>query len=81
MYHILNHKAPWLFWQKKKKEKKKRKKKLQQQRFFFVVFFFQIDVELIAYDKRSFSKNGWNVIRRYMFKDSKKLATEKKTQQ
>lgn len=41
---------------------------------------FQIDVGLIAYDKRSFSKNGWNVIRWYMFKDSKKLATEK-TQQ
>lgn len=41
---------------------------------------FQIDVELIAYDKKVFFKNSWNVIRWYMFKDSKKLAT-KKTQQ
>lgn len=59
----------------------KKKKKTAAKKFFFCCFFFQIDVELIAYDKRSFSKNGWNVIRRYMFKDSKKLATKKKTQQ
>lgn len=64
-----------------KKKRKRKRKKTAATKVFFVVFFFQIDVELIAYDKRSFSKNGWNVIRRYMFKDSKKLATEKKTQQ
>lgn len=44
--------------------------------FFFFLFFFQIDVELIAYDKKV--KNDWNVIRWYMVKDNKKLATEKK---
>lgn len=59
--------------------KKKKEKKTAAKKGIFV--FFQIDVELIAYDKRSFSKNSWNVFRRYMFKDSKKLATKKKTQQ
>lgn len=53
--------------------------KLQQQRLLFGSV-----LDLIAYDKGSFFvcflffKNVWNVIRRYMFKDSKKLATEKK---
>lgn len=75
-----NHKAPWFFWQwagkkeetKKIQEEKKRSKKK---------FFFQIDADLIAYEKRVFFKNSWNVLRWYMFNDSKKLATKKTQQQ
>lgn len=55
----------------KKKQSVAKKKKI-----------FQINVELIAYDKNVLKKkqNSWNVFRWYMVKDSKNFST-KKTQQ
>lgn len=79
MYHIQLESTMVLLAMTGEKNDKRTKKHSRTKVVF--CFFFQIDADLIAYEKKVFFRNSWNVFRWYMFKDSRKLATKKTQQQ